>query len=529
MQAIRPKRRAQSTLSWISSIRAPLCTLVTLSSAFAFAACFSDALVVEPTNAVVDPADSPVAASIRLNSSYSQITVLGSTLRYHTWVYDSSGAVLCKAHYLGCAPRLFTKHIEWKTGTPGALALVTHDGNILNGTAYVTVLAPGRFEVTASVDGVEASAVVEVVERARAAWSVPTMGASRGIAIGYDGTIYMAGGAGLQAIGPQGEVRWAVPAKAKAIPAIAEDGTLYLGASEGLMSIDSGGTVLWVTRMRGPGAIWSPPAIGSDGTIYQNTNRGSLHAIDPTGRIKWHCEAPGPLFRNPSPPAIAADGTIYFPSEDGHLYALDPDGSVRWRFQTAGPVRAASIGLDGTIYFANDCVCIWNDGHVVLADSRLYALNPDGTERWSVALEGEVWAAPAIGFDGTIYMGTYNHGGATYLFTPDGSPLRKVPSRAIHTPIVAGDGSIYYSNGNVAAFDGDGMPRWSFQPRNFAGPTPAIGFDGRIYAEANDRPDGPYILRAFEELGTNNGGYQGAPWPQERGDRANTGRALRRP
>jgi hypothetical protein len=59
---------------------------------------------------------------------------------------------------------------------------------VLNGSAYVTALAPGRHELTASVDGVEASVVVEV-ERARVAWSVPSKGASAGVTIGKDGAI----------------------------------------------------------------------------------------------------------------------------------------------------------------------------------------------------------------------------------------------------------------------------------------------------------------------------------------------------
>jgi outer membrane protein assembly factor BamB len=327
-----------------------------------------------------------------------------------------------------------------------------------------------------------------------------------------------------------------VPAGVKGVPALAEDGTIYLGASQGLMAIDPDGNVLWVTAMRGPGAIWSPPAIGPDGTIYQNTNRGSLHAVDPTGRIKWTFEADGPLNRNPSPPAIAEDGTIYFPSEDGHLYALDPDGHERWRFMTGGPVRAASIGLDGTVYFANDLTLSGSGRNYVRGgESRIYALNPDGTERWSAPLEGEVWAGPAIGFgfDGTLYVGTYNQGGATYVFTPDGSLLRKLPAGTSYTPIVAGDGSLYYTFGAVAAFDGDGTSRWTFKPSNGAGPTPAIGFDGTIYAGVSDDArgrNGTNRLLAFTQLTRgNNGGYHAAPWPQERGDRANTGRARRRP
>jgi outer membrane protein assembly factor BamB len=512
---VRGKRTARSALAL-------------LSSTFALAACFSDLLVLEPTEAVVDPLESPVAARIKLTSSYSQITVLGSWESFHTYAFDGSGAVLCVAHWVGCAPRLFTKRIEWKTDSPGVLAFENDDGVVLNGSAYVTALAPGRVELTASVDGVEATAVVDIVERARARWSLPAMGAIRGTAVAEDGTLYAAGGLGLQAVGPGGDLRWAVTAQARAMPAIADDGTIYLGASEGLTAIDPNGKVLWVTPL-GPGAAWSPPAIGPDGTIYQNTNRGTLHAVDASGRVKWRFEAPGPFFRNPSPPAIAEDGTIYFPSEDGNLYALGPDGHERWRFATAGPVRAASIGLDGTIYFANDRMLSGSGRNTVSSGSSwMYALNPDGTERWSAPLEGEAWAGPAIGFDGTLYMGTYNQGGAIFVFAPGGSLLRKLPSRAIHTPIVADDGSIYHSNGHLIALDMDGDAKWSFRPENFAGPAPAIGFDGRIYAGASD-DDHMSTLYAFEEMAGSNGGYRSAPWPQERGDRANTGRALRRP
>jgi hypothetical protein len=109
------------------------------------------------------------------------------------------------------------------------------------------------------------------------------------------------------------------------------------------------------------------------------------------------------------------------------------------------------------------------------------------------------------------------------VFAPDGVLLRKISEHATRAPIVAGDGSIYsgrdapaigfdgriYHSGGVSAFEGDGTSRWGFELR---GP--------------RDVPD---FLRAFEELGRNNGGYRAAPWPTERGDRANTGRARKRP
>ena len=59
------------------------------------------------------------------------------------------------------------------------------------------------------------------------------------------------------------------------------------------------------------------------------------------------------------------DGTIYVGSDDNHLYALNPDGSEKWRFET-GEVDdfdcSPAIGEDGTIYFSS------KDGH-------LYALH----------------------------------------------------------------------------------------------------------------------------------------------------------
>jgi outer membrane protein assembly factor BamB len=234
------------------------------------------------------------------------------------------------------------------------------------------------------------------------------------------------------------------------------------------------------------------------------------------------------LNRSFSPPAIAHDGTIYFGSEDRHLYAINRDGSQRWRFGTGGQARSPSIGLDGTIYFANDRVeSLSAVDDTALPGSKLFALNPDGTERWSAVLEGPIGASPvAIGFDGTIYV---TSGQGIYAFDPAGSLLAKHLPGSGQTPIVAGDGSIYVVSRYIYALDALGGLKWEYQMKNGTGTAPAIGFDGTIYAGANDYSSSPYHVLAFVELGGNNGGYHASPWPQERGDRANTGRARARP
>ena len=499
-------------------------TLMVLGAAgvLSLAGCSRDVGVFDPRGD--EPADSSGVASVTLHSTRNVLTVLGTRERILARARDPDGTVVCYVWFVGCASWLLQAPFEWEKDVPGIVSL-EREGMSIGSGVYVTALAEGRVKVTASVAGVEAREPVEieVVERARIAWSARTMGASVGIAVGEDGTIYMAGSAGLQAVGAGGDVRWELPVRAQGTPAIAEDGTIYLGTGDGLTAIDPDGQVLWVTPIE---RIWSPPAIGPDGTIYQGTSVGTLYAVDPTGEIQWEFEAPptGSLFRNPSSPAIAENGTIYYGSQDHRLYAIDPDGSERWRFRTEGPVRTPSIGADGTIYFGNDRITEWGpEGLVVLVDSRLFAANPDGTERWSAPLEGKVWAGPAIGFDGEVYMGT-SSGGSVHVFTPDGALTRKGGPGTGHTPIVAGDGSVYLSFSGVSALERDGTTRWNFRPENFAAPVPAIGFDGKIYAAASDR-NHVSSLYAFEELEANPGDYHSAPWPQERGDRANTGRA----
>jgi outer membrane protein assembly factor BamB len=49
--------------------------------------------------------------------------------------------------------------------------------------------------------------------------------------------------------------------------------------------------------------------------------------------------------------------------------------------------------------------------------SKLYALNPDGTQKWSYATGAEIHAStPAIGPDSTVYVGSYD--GKLYAIGP---------------------------------------------------------------------------------------------------------------
>ena len=76
------------------------------------------------------------------------------------------------------------------------------------------------------------------------------------------------------------------------------------------------------------------------------------------------------------------------------LYAINPNGTQKWAFTTGGWVYSSpAIGADGTIYVGSD-------------DHKLYAVNPNGTQKWAFNTGIAVDSSPAIGADGTIYVGS---------------------------------------------------------------------------------------------------------------------------
>jgi outer membrane protein assembly factor BamB len=263
--------------------------------------------------------------------------------------------------------------------------------------------------------------------------------------------------------------------------------------------------------------IRSTPAIAPDGTLHVLTGDGSLYAVGPTGEVAWRFRVPGLADRIPPPPAIGQDGTIYVGSWDHNLYAIAPGGSERWQFLTAGPVRAPTVGADGTIYVASTRV---RDPATFTVPTDLLALDRGGTERWRVVLGGHVAEGPALGPGGTITVASDD---SIYVLGPGGAKLWTAVLGSIHAPLLAEDGSIYLGHPILSALDPEGVPRWEYGTRGFQDTAPAIGLDGTVYAGTYDGVVAQ--LLAFTELGVNNGGYAAAPWPQPRGDRANTGRA----
>ncbi len=251
------------------------------------------------------------------------------------------------------------------------------------------------------------------------------------------------------------------------------------------------GTLRWYYPTGAP--IYSSPAIGADGTIYVGSQDGSLYAIEPDGTLKWAYDFGGIIDTSP---AIGADGTIYV-TPDGILSAVNPNGTLKWSYDTDGLIDSSpAIGADGTIYVAS-----WLRNYFGPWYLKLWAINPDGTLKWtesSYLVGGAIYSSPAIGADGTIYVGS--SGGGLYAVNPDGTLKWNygLSSSIYSSPAIGADGTIYFGSddGNLYAINPDGTLGWTYNTGAFIYSSPAIGADGTIYFGSDDgnlyaiNPDG---------------------------------------
>ena len=85
----------------------------------------------------------------------------------------------------------------------------------------------------------------------------------------------------------------------------------------------------------------------------------------------------------------------------------------KWAFNTGGAVESSpAIGSDGTIYVGSSAAWPQTDG-------RIYAINPDGSKKWEFSLRDVSFASPVISSDGTIYLGASDR--TLYAINSDGS------------------------------------------------------------------------------------------------------------
>ena len=215
----------------------------------------------------------------------------------------------------------------------------------------------------------------------------------------------------------------------------------------------------------------------------QHTGQSQYDTSANNGVQKWVFAYPdsGEDYDPLASPTLGADGTIYSTPGDNNLYALNPDGTLKWTYAAAWPLGASpAIGADGTVYASSVGVLAGNDSF-----GYVYAVNPDGTLKWTFQTGFELGSSPAVAADGTIYV--YCDDGKLYAINPDGTPKWVLAEGLAFTnerssPAIDADGTIYFesADGNTYAVNPNGSLKWSF-PASDGESSPAVGADGTVY------------------------------------------------
>lgn len=157
-----------------------------------------------------------------------------------------------------------------------------------------------------------------------------------------------------------------------------------------------------------------------------------------------------------------------------------------WQFPIHGGSRSSpALGHDGTIYIGS-----W--------EGALIALHPAGTERWRFKTGVEITSSPAIGQDGTIYVGSRDR--RMYAVGNDGRKKWgfKTGGWVDASAAIATNGDIYFGSWDKKfyALQRDGAKRWEFVTGGPVVSSAAIDARGRVYFGSHDRkfyalnPDG---------------------------------------
>ncbi len=277
---------------------------------------------------------------------------------------------------------------------------------------------------------------------------------------------------------------YAVPYKTiQSSVAVSDDGTVYFGTDGKSSDLSRGdynifaiknGSLIW--GYLSDEVVRSSPSIASDGTVYIGDYNGDLFAFSPGGDQVW--TETYKRFKYASP-AIGPDETIYIGGgdKDTKFRAINHgDGSLKWEFEAANKIRSTpAIDSEGNIYFSDY--------------TTLYALNPDGTEKWRTEY-GTYTSCGTVLIESTktIYVSDRDYHLIAFNME-DGSIKWKNDYSAIDKtelggPAVASDGTIYLGGEDkkmIAYNSEDGSVKWEFETTGKIKAVPAIDNEGNLY------------------------------------------------
>lgn len=204
----------------------------------------------------------------------------------------------------------------------------------------------------------------------------------------------------------------------------------------------------------------------------QKTRQSQFNAGNNLGNEKWKFSINGSLVEQS--PVIDKNGILYVSTTNSGLYAIYPNGTQKWHQDLDGfNGQQPALGPDGTIYIAT------ND--------HLHAFYLNGSIRWKLNIDHGWFAdSPIIQSMGTIYIGTDD--GFIYSINSNGTIKWTFQ---LGYPIISLSVDLYdnlytsaYDLAYLYSFFPNGTVRWTFKLPSYNFDAPTIGSDGTIYVAA---------------------------------------------
>ena len=264
----------------------------------------------------------------------------------------------------------------------------------------------------------------------------------------------------------------------------------------------------------------------SDERLYITAQSGNLYAVDPshepdapsTEAFVLPTEPDGSdagitatgsgwIFNTPSDllvsPIVHADGRVYLLTDESIFYVLSPAGTLEARIELPEPIYLLeNRGFGGTFLSFPFPPFLTEEGHIVLAaETRIFALDLEGTIQWEIPLDKAPFAAPAAGAD-LFYV--IDELGSLYAFSAEEGlvwqhDLADGLKAASPQPVFGPQGEIFYTitNGTVGfieALSPEGEPLWRAELSTF-----------KFFRPLQITPDGSWLALDDNVINTSTG------------------------
>lgn len=188
---------------------------------------------------------------------------------------------------------------------------------------------------------------------------------------------------------------------------VGPDGTIYTAAGNDLVAVrDLGSTGAQLWRYRAKKIVEVSNAVAPDGTVLLGTNNDREYGIRPDGNKAWAFKIGDNTY---SSSTVRPDGTGYFGDNSGRLRVFDSHTGKITR-------TIAPLGTGKESIWTSIAVDARGDSYWATTNGNVYGYGPSGSQLFRLAVGASVDSYPAIGSDGTLYVGTT--GGTLYAIGP---------------------------------------------------------------------------------------------------------------